>query len=158
MDHIKAIGIKFIIVSVVVFSIFAIFYNVSIGNLVWMSLLVTVATYLIGDLYMLPRLNNLVTTIADFGLSFVLLWVLGLMLIEVSIPIALASLFAAFFITVTDPLFHTYMIERVLDEEKAKPRRRETREFGSFQTEFAEENKTEAFHHQQKNKNEDKQK
>ncbi|MFD1038275.1 YndM family protein [Virgibacillus byunsanensis] len=134
MNHLKALGIKYIFTMIVIFSIFGIFYNASLGRLFWISVLVTGVAYLIGDLFLLPRFGNLVASIADFGLAFIAFWVLGNLLIQVSIQIIPVSLFAAFFITCCEPLFHTYMEERVLHK------RREVRPSHRLQTEVAEEN------------------
>lgn len=38
------------------------------------ALTLTVIAYLIGDLFILRRTNNLVATLADFGLAFLFFW------------------------------------------------------------------------------------
>ncbi|SHG35767.1 YndM family protein [Ornithinibacillus halophilus] len=135
MAHLKTLGIKLIINIIVVFSIFGIFNNSSLNNLFWISLVVTLAAYLIGDLFILPRFGNLAATIADFPLAFLALWLLANMWISAPLPIVLASLFAAFFITFTEPFLHMYIKNQTEDKEET-PRRVASHQ---LQTEFAEE-------------------
>ena len=67
MDHLKVIGIKFIVIAVVIYSLFGILYNATLMNLFWISLLITGISYLIGDLFILRKFGNIKATIADFG-------------------------------------------------------------------------------------------
>lgn len=133
MKHVKALGIKFIFTAIVVYSIFGIFYNASLGRLFWISLLVTGVAYIIGDLYILPRSGNILASIADMGLAFLSLWVLGNILIEMTIPTVIASLFASVLIAICESLFHAYMLEQVINTREEMPHSNQ------LQTEFAEE-------------------
>ncbi|MFS0674026.1 YndM family protein [Ornithinibacillus sp. 179-J 7C1 HS] len=132
--NVKALGIKFIINLIVVYSIFGIFYNASLVNLFIISVLTTVIAYVVGDLFILRRFGNIVASIADFFLAFVTLAVLGGLIIQTDMPIVLASLFAAFFLVLTEPLLHAYMQEKGPDEKKDRHLAS-----GNLQTEFAEE-------------------
>ncbi|WP_010281757.1 YndM family protein [Bacillus timonensis] len=138
MRHFKAIGIKFIVISIVLLSLFAIFRGASISNILLMSLLVTGIAYLIGDLFTLPRMGNAVATIADFGLSFFSIWFLSYLFMENTSSLITASLTAAALITASEALFHAYMQKKVLKDENQQQISRQLQP--SFQTEFAEEN------------------
>src|SRR5699024_10741676 len=72
MEYMKAFAIKFAIVSVVIYSIFGVFLNASMGNLFWLSLLITGALFVISDLLLLPRIGTVWTTILDFGFIYLL--------------------------------------------------------------------------------------
>lgn len=133
MKHAKALAIKFIFTAIVVYSIFGIFNNASLGRLFWMSILITGIAYIIGDLFILRRFNYFVAAVADFGLAFLLLWGLGNLIIQISMPMIIASLFAAVFMTVCEAVFHIYVKEQVLDT------RQQTGVSNQFQTEFADE-------------------
>lgn len=133
MNHFKALGIKWIIVGIVTFSLFGIFNHVPIALLFSISVTVALLSYLIGDLILLPRLGNLLASLADFGLTSGLFLLLSNGLIQVSLPTTLASLAAAFFITCTEPLFHTYLEERIF------PSVGNQLPLNNLQTEFAEE-------------------
>lgn len=74
-------------------------------------------------------------TLADFVLAFATLAVLGSFLIVTDMPVILASLFAAFFLALTEPLLHAYIQdgeEKERDNMRYVPGR-------NLQTEFAEE-------------------
>ncbi|GIO27066.1 YndM family protein [Ornithinibacillus bavariensis] len=131
----KVIGIKLIISTIVVFSIFGIFYHANIMNLIVVSILTAGVSYFVVDQYILPRTNNLMATLADFVLAFATLAVLGSFLIVTDMPVILASLFAAFFLALTEPLLHAYIQdgeEKERDNMRYVPGR-------NLQTEFAEE-------------------
>src|SRR5699024_6562304 len=137
--------------TIIISSIFGIFYNVSIGSLFGISLFVTGATYLIGDLLLLPRVGNVIASVADFGLVFALIWVLSSLFIEVTMPIVIASLAAAFFVACCEPLFHAYMIECVLTTNK------DPLSLSQLQTEFAEETDAQTMTYRNEEKERDKQ-
>ncbi|MEN2768566.1 YndM family protein [Ornithinibacillus xuwenensis] len=137
----KALGIKLIVNIIIVFSIFGIFYNASLMNLFWVSILTTAITYFIGDLLILPRVGNTIATIADFGLAFLSLALLGSLFIQTDMPIVTTSLFTAFFIALCEPLLHAYMKEKG-EEDK---RHFKTITSQHFQTEFGEETEGQRF-------------
>ncbi|MFZ3578715.1 YndM family protein [Virgibacillus sp. DJP39] len=150
MKHIKAIGIKFIFTAIVVYSIFGIFYDASLLNLFWISTITTGLSY-IGDVFILPKIGNLIASVADFGLSFFLLWVLGNVFIDATLPIITASLFASVFMAISESLFHIYMEEKVLDRRDKEP----AISSPQLQTEFSEETNKETIKEDEKN-NKDK--
>ncbi|WP_197482175.1 YndM family protein [Oceanobacillus sp. Castelsardo] len=117
MRHIKALAIKFMTILIILYSLLAIFESATLGEFLLISALVTGIAYIIGDLFILPRFNNVVATIADFGLAFVGIWVLSSMFIYPTTPIGIVSGFAAFFIAISEALFHVYMKEKVLKKQ-----------------------------------------
>ncbi|WP_407268618.1 YndM family protein [Radiobacillus sp. PE A8.2] len=139
MKHIKAFLLKFLVIAITLLSILAIFNHASITNIIIMSVLVTGVSYVIGDLFILPKLGNLIATIADFGLSFIAVWILGGIVFDTGVVgIVSASLIAAILISCSEALFHIYMQNRVLktDDDIYVVRNYTTR---NLQTEFAEE-------------------
>lgn len=133
--NVKALGIKLVINIIVVFSIFGIFYDASLVDLFVISIITTAVAYFVGDLFILPRTGNIIASIADLGLAFLTLALLGSILIETDMPVFTASMFAAFFIALTEPLLHVYMKEK---GEAAKSKSNPLRS-RKLQTEFAEE-------------------
>ncbi|PFJ17613.1 hypothetical protein COD67_17610 [Bacillus cereus] len=77
MKHIVALLIKYIAITAVLLIILGIFQGISIPRVLLISLFLTGATYLIGDLFILPKYRNPIATIADFGLSFFGVWLLA---------------------------------------------------------------------------------
>lgn len=135
MRHGIAFGIKLIIVSIVTLSLFGIFYNASLTPLIVMSFIIAGTGYIIGDLLILRRLGNVFASLLDFVLYFATIWLLSGMFLGASNAMTIASLAASYLITVTEPLFHAYMEERVFEEDRPAPAIRSTQ----YQTEFAEE-------------------
>ncbi|MDL4839359.1 YndM family protein [Aquibacillus rhizosphaerae] len=139
MKHIKAIGIKFIVISIVLFSILASFYTATLTDILLLSVLITGVAYVVGDLYILPRFGNLVATTADFGLSFFAIWVLSNLLFLADYGVVTASFFSAVLISSSEALFHIYMQNKILNHQKDMYIDRKST-MGNLQTEFAEEN------------------
>ena len=139
MKHLKALGIKYIVISIVLLSILGIYYNASIAGILMISLLITGVAYGIGDLFILPRFGNLVATFADFGLAFASVWALSLLFIGQADRIVLASLFAATFIAMSEALFHAYMESNVLEKGNNNNTINRTSFQNRFQTEMSEE-------------------
>ncbi|MFD1037783.1 YndM family protein [Virgibacillus byunsanensis] len=136
MDHVKVLVLKFIVISFTVFAIFGIFHNANLYNLFWISLLTTGVAYLVGDMFILRKFGNVTATVSDFALSFVSLWVLGIVFIEGNIPIVTLSIISAFLITCSEPFIHGYIANRF----KETPEDRHS--INDLQTEFAEDNDT----------------
>jgi len=115
MKHLKALAIKFFMVLAVLFLMLIIFENATFLDILLISLLVTGVTYIIGDLWLLPRIGIVPAALADFGLSFAGIWLLSLLFIEQAYPAGVISGFAAFFIAVAEGFFHRYMLEHVVE-------------------------------------------
>ncbi|KUH41992.1 hypothetical protein M2E15_2084 [Bacillus mycoides] len=116
MKHIVALLIKYTAISAVLLMILGIFQGISIPRILFISLIITGASYLIGDLFILPKYGNMVATIADLGLSFVGIWALTYLLadIELARNIGASAFFAALLIGVAEIFFHIYMKKVVL--------------------------------------------
>ncbi|HLS59535.1 MAG TPA: YndM family protein [Virgibacillus sp.] len=139
MGHLKVIGIKFIVIAVVIYSLFGILYNATLMNLFWISLLITGISYLIGDLFILRKFGNIKATIADFGLSFISIWILGSLFFTESMPTIILSLAGALFITCCEPFIHLYLENQLSDDDE-----KDVRTKNQLQTEFAEETDTQS--------------
>lgn len=120
MKHIVALLIKYTAISAVLLMILGIFQDVSIPRILLISLLITGTAYLIGDLFVLPRYGNMIATIADFGLSFLGIWVLTYFLTDIDLTpnIGFSSFWSALLISAVEIFFHIYMKKAVLHEGK----------------------------------------
>ncbi|WP_186578189.1 YndM family protein [Aquibacillus kalidii] len=139
MNHLKAIGIKFIVISIVLYSILAGFYTATIGNIFVISLLVTGVAYVLGDLFILPRFGNLIASIADLGLAFLSIWLLSSVFFAEEYGIMSASLFSAILISCSEAVFHLYMNSKVFHKDEDVYINRDKQFSGDFVTEFGEE-------------------
>src|SRR5690554_1155375 len=77
MKHIKALAIKFISCLALLYVILGLFYGMSFGNVFLISFVLGVAAYILGDLFLLPRTSNMIATATDFGLAFVIIWLMS---------------------------------------------------------------------------------
>jgi len=135
MLHLKTLGIKFIVTSIVVLSFFSIFNYAVFDNMILISSLTTIITYLIGDMLILRRFGNVAASIADFGLAFLLYWSMSSFFFGASPAITLTSLAAAFFTTVAEPFIHEY----IRGQKYSTDRELDFETVNQLQTEFGEE-------------------
>ncbi|MED4442537.1 YndM family protein [Bacillus thuringiensis] len=111
MKHIVALLIKYTAITAVLLIILSIFKGISIPKVLLISLFLTGAAYLIGDLFILPKYGNMIATIADLGLSFFGIWLLISLFTDLDATrnIGVSSFIAALIIGGTEVFFHIYM-------------------------------------------------
>lgn len=138
MEHVKALLIKFVMITAVLWIVLSVFYDVAFADMLTISVLLTGVSYIVGDLFLLPRFENWGASLADLGLSFAGIWFVGSFLIEGNIDLGSAAIVSALIIAAGEYLFHKYMANEVLtgeairsDEEKALIRH--------YQTEYSKE-------------------
>lgn len=131
MAYLKTLGIKFIVMTIVTLSLFGIFNHLTMSQLILISMIMTGVSFL-GDLFILPRTNNLFTTIADFALFFFLYWGMGSLIIQGTLPLILLSLATAYLLAISEAIIHIYIQENIFQGMDPLPKYQ-------FQTEFAEE-------------------
>lgn len=112
MEHLKALIIKFAMITLVLFIVLGV-WGVSFSNILLTSLILTAGAYVLGDLWIFPSLGNGVATVADLGLAFVGIWVIGEMLYP-AVDLLLAALISAVIIAGGEWFFHKYMARNVL--------------------------------------------
>jgi hypothetical protein len=112
-SHAILIAIKLVAVFVAMYVVLGLIYGVSSGNVFMLSVLLTVVAYLLGDLVILRRTTNIIATIADFGLAFVLLWLVGTYMINGGVNWFMASLVSAIVIGVLEAVFHRLVAGRL---------------------------------------------
>jgi hypothetical protein len=109
MKHFWALLIKFAVIGTVLFSFLSIFNTASLPVILFISVITTTISYFVGDLYILPKFGNFIATIADFGLSFVLIWLLSALMINSTGSMVTTTLFIALTIAGVEALFHLYV-------------------------------------------------
>ncbi|HDR7355455.1 Uncharacterized protein BCZB5J_03688 [Bacillus cereus] len=116
MKHIVALLIKYTAITAVLLTLLGIFQGISIPRVLLISLFLTGAAYLIGDLFILPKYGNMIATIADFGLSFFGIWLLTSLFTDLDATrnIGLSSFIATLIIGGIEVFFHIYMKRLVL--------------------------------------------
>ncbi|KSU85879.1 Protein of unknown function [Fictibacillus enclensis] len=135
--HILRIVMKFIAAAVVLGIIDALGYDLGASDILGISAVLAIVSYVVGDLFLLRVTNNTVATIADFALAFVILY---LMIDNMTIEddVLSASLIGSIAITAFEIFFH-----RLLGREPGKQasNQQQTMQTGrpQFQTEASSE-------------------
>lgn len=135
MNHVKALLIKFVMCLVVVWLILGVFYNINFGHVLTLSVILTVASYMIGDLYLLERIENWGATISDFLLAFAVIWLYSVNLIEVNFPVLTAAGLTSLILAFGEWFYHKYVDRQILDPRRYKGIDMDER----LQTEFSDE-------------------
>ncbi|MDM5154946.1 YndM family protein [Bacillus sp. DX1.1] len=138
MNHLVALLIKYTAISAVLLFILGILGDATIPRILVISLLITGAAYVVGDLFILPQYGNAIATITDFGMSFLGIWFLNYLLIDTTRNIAAEAFFSAAIIGVVEILFHIYMKKLVLNHTTEKAEF-STLNHNRYATEFSEE-------------------
>lgn len=76
MSHSFNLLIKFSLTSLVLYIVMGFVYRVDTISILLTSLLLTISGY-ISDVYLVPRIGNVFTTISDFLLAFIVVWLVG---------------------------------------------------------------------------------
>jgi hypothetical protein len=140
VNHIKALGMKYVFVSVAMLMVLGVF-NYRISVILTLSAAVTLIAYFIGDLYILPKFGIVTATLADLGLAFVIIWVFNSLFVDNQQHVILASLGSAIFIAGGEIFFHGYLNQRFYNKgERITTDSGKVKVKPTFATEFAEEN------------------
>jgi len=141
MEHLKAIFIKFILFTAVLSIVYGFIYGVSFVYVLALSVWMTILTYIIGDLLILPRFGNLVATVVDFASLLIGFYLLGLFYLDPPFRYGVSSFLASLLIGVGEIFLHSYLVRNIYDNRR-EYRSKTTNEFRrkpAFQTEIAEE-------------------
>ncbi|NRD79548.1 YndM family protein [Bacillus sp. BRMEA1] len=86
------------------------FFRASWTDVVWFSALTTVVSYLAGDRILLPRIGKGNALIADFLLSYMVVWIFGSVLLHNYMQIAWGSIISAVIIVAGEVLVHRLLL------------------------------------------------
>ncbi|MDQ0216224.1 hypothetical protein J2S13_002664 [Oikeobacillus pervagus] len=150
MQHLKALLTKFIVWTIALWFILGVFFNVDFGDIVTISIILTLVSYAVGDLWILRRFGNATATVADFVLAYIGIWLIGGAIIEENISLGWASFISAVVLAVAEIFIHRYMVNNVFTDEDYTYADRKISNKPAYQTEFAEEQDIRA-----KNRNEE---
>ena len=131
-NYIWVMIVKFVGVGVLTFSLYGVFLHATIDRLFLMTFIVAGVT-LVGDLFILPKMNQALAVVGDVIAYFILYYVLGALVVEATISPLLPALTAAYFGGLAEMVYHIYVMDRI--HEVPRPAPAPTR----FQTEMAEE-------------------
>lgn len=138
MNHAKAFILKFIATFVVLYIILGVVHNMALRDVFFISLVLGVVAYILGDLFILPRTNNTIATISDFVLSLIVIWVLGKAL-GYDRNLFLISFISSAVVAVFEFFFHIYVAKLFDASEERNDKINTNRRSLNYQTETSEE-------------------
>ncbi|MCA1053725.1 YndM family protein [Rossellomorea aquimaris] len=113
MRNAKALAIKFIATFVLLFLILVGVEGMTFGEIFLLSMILSVVSYVLGDLILLPRTSNTISALADFGLAFTIVYFLTGGMTGGSTYL-IRSIVAALALTVFELFFHRNILRAVL--------------------------------------------
>lgn len=114
MNHIKALFIKFLLCLAVVWLVLGVYYNIDFGHVLSLSIILTVTSYIIGDLYLLERIENWGATIADLLLAVFVVWLYSINFIDENFSVLSAAGLVGLFLAAGEWFFHKYVDKHIL--------------------------------------------
>lgn len=119
MKPIKAYLIKLLIIAVILEISLNLMTALTFGQILTISVAVSLLSYFFGDLLILSATNSTAATIADAGLAFFTIYMFNFW--PYYAPIGFYdSLFSAIFIGIGEIFFHKYVATRVFPDRKAR--------------------------------------
>lgn len=128
MEHIKALLIKFIMIAVVLGIVLTGIYDGEFGDTLLISIVLTIAAYILGDLLVFRKTGddhernadhvkrNTIATISDAVLAFLVVWLMGRTLFTDGGDVLQAAFLSAIIIAAGEWFFHKYLDNQVFDE------------------------------------------
>ncbi|WP_160725341.1 YndM family protein [Bacillus sp. USDA818B3_A] len=124
MDHIKAIIIKLVMITVVLGIILTGIFDGEFSDTLWISVVLTVLAYVIGDLFIFRKAGddsdytkrNITATLADAVLTFVIVYFMGKDIFAGDNDMFEAALLSAIVVGIGEWFFHRYLNNNVFDE------------------------------------------
>ncbi len=112
MKHLTAIIIKFFMVTIFLEILLILMTDLTFVQVLSISLILTVLSYLLGDLLVLSLANNTVATIADTWISFVVIYLYKLFASYGSIGIV-DAIITALVLGIGEWFYHMYVSRSV---------------------------------------------
>jgi hypothetical protein len=137
LNNMMAIIVKFVTCLIAYAVGLDLFFNARWTDVALFSLTTTVVSYLAGDRILLSRIGNRNALIADFLLSYTVVWIFGSVLLHNYMQIAWGSIISAAIITAGEFFVHR-MLARSMPENK--PNRNGVSDRLAYGMEMSEEN------------------
>ncbi|WP_186580479.1 YndM family protein [Aquibacillus kalidii] len=134
MKHGKALLIKFVATLALLYIILDLMYAMTFGEVFALTAVLGIVAYLVGDMFVLPRTNNTIATLADFGLAWLIIYLFADGTTIADNPFTI-SLIGAIGVAAFEMFFHRYLANNTLPDEKQSPATRNLQ----YQTETSEE-------------------
>lgn len=138
MRHVIAFSIKFLSTLIVLGIILGLFFNYSILDVLTISIVISAVGYLLGDLFLYRRSNNLTATIADFGMAFLVVWFMSMNLTYEDDLLSVSLLVAAG-VTVYEYFYHRIVPRDARRTQETGQNQDQRRNNSRYQTEASED-------------------
>lgn len=150
--YMKSLLMKFVMITLVLWVVLGIFYDVSIPDILVTSVVLTVLGY-VGDVFILPKIGNVWASISDFVLAYAVIYLLGSTIYEQPIALGSAAFISALLLMMGELYLHRYMNTTIFEPRKSNP----DEKIGYYnrtnlQTEFAEEADIDSLAEERRNK------
>lgn len=117
MNHFKALIIKAFFSLALLYLVLGLLFRMSFGNVLFITLVLGVVSYVLGDLFILPKTNNLVAALADFGLAFPIISMMS-SAFTTGYNILAMSVIAALAVAIFEFVFHKKVASQVVSEQR----------------------------------------
>lgn len=122
MRHFIAVLMKVGMVTIALLIVLTLFGNYPAVSTFWLALIIAGVSYVVGDIGILRISNNTVATIADLGLTTIVIWLVGPAIYGLVVPFSWA-LISAVVIGIGEWFFHKYMAASVIEKREPMPER-----------------------------------
>lgn len=140
MKHVKALLIKFIFTLLVLLLVLGAIYNMTYGNIFFISIIITGTGYVLGDLYVLPRFENWGAIISDFLLVVAVIYFYGTIFLVTPFSLLNAAAITAIILSIGEFFFHKYVDMRILRPvDTSRTKEKTNIDVKRLQTEMSEE-------------------
>lgn len=101
----------------VLWVVLGLLFGVSFGNILIISIILTVASFLV-DMFILPKVGNIVAAVGDFALAYFGIWFISSFLFTGNVTaqsIITGAFLSAFVILIGELFYHRYLRNSVFD-------------------------------------------
>ncbi|WP_066367654.1 DUF2512 family protein [Neobacillus fumarioli] len=106
MNNVLVFIVKFVTCMIAYAVGLDLFFKAAWTDVVWFSVLTTIVSFIAGDMILLSRIGNRNALIADFLLSYMVVWIFGSVLLHNYMQIAWGSIISAIIITAGEMIVH----------------------------------------------------
>lgn len=127
--------------TLVLWIVLDLYFNVSFGSILVASIILTTVTFLV-DIYLLPRIGNIMAAVGDFAIVYFGLWFIGRFILNEAfslISITNAAFMSAFLILIGELVYHRYLRNVVFENVQDADKHYKQKEDKILQTEVSRE-------------------